>query len=586
MSTDIKKIDKRDYVEKVMSMTDARFISEAENFRFEKRRTPVSTWIAAACFTLLFAAAALLLLKPMKERQVNIPATSSDPTVIPTAGLTDEPAADPTADPTEAPFIYNRTEYDALLAFFEIADENGVKNGEKCFKDYDPARADFWGTEPVDSDGSWLFWNESGYLTQIILNGTEDAPIMLAGELKLYGADHDVPDDTTFIHLESISGNHVTFDSIDIKNCPVAEVNLDSVNDAFFIDSNAADRFAISSESRVRYVSSFTVDLTAEGKGKVSVSGGVGEAIYNVYVHAEPIIEGYDFIGWFDAEGNLISNEESFEISYIDETGSGNHGINDFTGTARFASAEQSELVTDSWYLEKAWEYAELANRLYGFNFQKDNWTASIHALNPHIRFNASENEAVKTQLAVYFDSDYDGKLHKEVRDAWLHSGSSGRPANYEDLTDEEWQALVSEVKPEGTFTITREMLAEAGYTLDGINGGLDYIKIAEFIAKRKAALLTGCSDNNPEHCIEAEIDYVSPVDGDTYFDDHPDLNPFSYQLFVRPSHAHAFISCNDSVEILAADDEAHPGWLVIGFSITIADADGAWECESPFGSN
>ncbi|MBR3297783.1 MAG: hypothetical protein IKI64_01120, partial [Clostridia bacterium] len=85
MSTDIRKNDKRDYVEKVMSMTDARFLSEAESFRFEKRRTPVSTWIAAACFALIFAAAAILLIKPLRERPVVIPANSSEPTASPTA---------------------------------------------------------------------------------------------------------------------------------------------------------------------------------------------------------------------------------------------------------------------------------------------------------------------------------------------------------------------------------------------------------------------------------------------------------------------------------------------------------------------
>lgn len=92
MSTDIKKNDKRDYVEKVMSMTDARFISEAESFRFEKRRTPVSTWIAAACFALFVIAAAILLIKPLRERPVVIPANSSEPTASPTAAPTVPPS--------------------------------------------------------------------------------------------------------------------------------------------------------------------------------------------------------------------------------------------------------------------------------------------------------------------------------------------------------------------------------------------------------------------------------------------------------------------------------------------------------------
>lgn len=790
MSTDIKKNDKRDYVEKVMGMTDARFLSEAESFRFEKRSTPVSTWIAAACFALIFAAAAILLIKPLRERPEVIPANSSEPTASPTAapaerlifsegnafpdysadvlenydalvlefpngnpyftgeasralgaklllpkgwtvrnGLFDglgyypaeefvsyciasrpgndimsvynekgecvgsiglaatsaeypgldqafavitmgegafrfndeetarvgsgkngeayigraryaEKLADlenrrtlalpalisydteflvgivtefgenavtneqltriaesvrfallnaasgetPTPAPSQAPIPYNREEYDTLLAFFELKDSNGVKNGEKCFENYNPENVDFWGNEEHYEYNAWLTWDENGSLTFLWLDArnepsaepdgetTEAESILLTGELNLDGFDK----------LEIIHFYPFVFESLRINNCPaLSEASIcESTNETvlsgnigsiaqLFIDSSGHCRYEHNGSKGI--ASEFTIVLTAQGQGKVIIDMYNGATTIGVYASPE---NGYEFIGWFDAEGNLISNVESFEISYNGETGS---DISDFTGTARFASSDQSELVTDPWYFEKAWEYAELVNRLYGFNFQKDDWRASSRYHNRHIYFDTSENESDPIQLAVYF-SDFE----KEVRTAVLRSGSYGRPANYEDLSEEEWEALVYEVMPEApVFTVTREMLEEAGYTLDGTSA--DYDKIAEFIAKSKAALLTGCSDNNPWRCIEAEVDYVSPVDGDTYFDDHPELHPFSYQLFVRPSHPHAFISCNRASYILAADDGAHPGWLLLDFNFTIADADGAWKCERPF---
>jgi len=295
-------------------------------------------------FTALLATLAALMLTGCTSRHeaangskvTTSPDIAQMQTANPTAEHTAEPTAEPTPEPTEAPSEapnpYCMEEYEQLLKFFELKDENGVKNGEKCFKNYDPARIEFWGKEREDSYDSWLFWDENGYLTQIYLRGTEDDPIELTGEFKLHGISQDMPDDTTFIYLESIMTYNTTFESIFIKNCHVDDVYLNSVKDAFFIDSNANDDFVISSESHSRYVSSFTVDLTSEGNGKVSVSGGVGDVYYNVYVHAEPI-EGHKFLGWYDADGKLISAEAEFELSYEHDTG---FGVHDFTGIAKF----------------------------------------------------------------------------------------------------------------------------------------------------------------------------------------------------------------------------------------------------------
>ena len=68
MKTDNKTTNKTEYAEMVRGSIDSRILSEAANHTFEKRSSRASTWAAAACFALIFAAAAILLIKPMTER--------------------------------------------------------------------------------------------------------------------------------------------------------------------------------------------------------------------------------------------------------------------------------------------------------------------------------------------------------------------------------------------------------------------------------------------------------------------------------------------------------------------------------------
>ena len=61
---------------------------------------------------------------------------------------TDEPTAAPTAEATEItdafPEKYDEYEMAKLVSFFYTADENGVRNGTKLFKNYDPADPVSW----------------------------------------------------------------------------------------------------------------------------------------------------------------------------------------------------------------------------------------------------------------------------------------------------------------------------------------------------------------------------------------------------------------------------------------------------------
>lgn len=369
MSTDIKKNDKRDYVEKVMSMTDARFLSEAESFRFEKRRTPVSTWIAAACFALFVIAAALLLIKPLRERPVVIPANSSEPTASPTEQASETPTPAPTSLPTKpipnpAPADwdcdpYCMEQWDGLYGYFIFADENGITNGEKCFINFDPTMTAFWGTERGSDTGSWLTWKAIGtdmpdelYLTDIYLAGTEDAPLQLSYWGFSYNGDP----------LKSLVCENIVFNQFYVSYDSNLEqvYGIRAVNSAILRGNHILDRFDISSETHCRYeVDSelydpaffgavdeqiaFTVDLTSDGDGSVGVFGGKEEdnSPYTVTIYAAPK-EGHSFIGWFDAEGSLISTEGTLDVSYIDENGA---GVHDFTGIARFAPSDEPPLA-------------------------------------------------------------------------------------------------------------------------------------------------------------------------------------------------------------------------------------------------
>ena len=102
MKTDNKTMNKTEYAEMVRGSIDSRILSEAANHTFEKRRSPASTWAAAACFTLIFAAAAILLIKPMTERgQV------SKVTASPEATKTAQTTPDASFTPVPTPDIGN-----------------------------------------------------------------------------------------------------------------------------------------------------------------------------------------------------------------------------------------------------------------------------------------------------------------------------------------------------------------------------------------------------------------------------------------------------------------------------------------------
>ncbi len=787
MNTDIKATSKTDYTEKVLNLTDPRFLAEAENHRFTQRRSPASVWAAAACFTLIFAAACAFLFRPKGERPIE-----AGPTAVPTAtpapaqrlifspgnefpdygadvlenydaieldypegnpyytgsdakplaaklllpkgwtvkdgrfdgtgyypteefasycmpertgnavksiysesgecvgsiglaattaeypgianafapitmgkgafrftddettsvssgkngeaytgrsqyattpasseplsielpvlisydseflvglviefgqsavtdgqliqiaesvrfALLNTAAAEPaTAEPTAAvptatpfPYSYNREEYEALRDFFLLEDENGVKNGEKCFKGYDPNKVKFWGPEPDgDADESRLIWNDDGNpwgstLNSIILEGLSDET-RLVGSIRL----------DKFSSLVEFSANRIIFESLnaDVRN----SFNANDISDKRLLFGSEGetvliadyiDDFNIASFSHCRYESTcemfggalaFTADLTADGSGSVGVRGYMDTHYYIVHVYAGPK-EGNEFIGWYDAEGSLISTEETIEISYIDENGT---GVHDFTGTARFSN---DPLETDPWYLEKAWEYAECANREYGFRFTKDAWRVWDGAIVFDVPASSEEADDCQ-QLNVYFSRN-----ERKVTLAELFSYSVDAPIDYSALTPEQSEALNAETRLLRTVSVTAQELLDAGYTLDGTEQ--DYPKIAEYCGNLNAARLMICSENNPNRCIEASVGNVR-INKDVH--EQSDRRFYYISYYFRPAYPMTFVHRHVDIGCFMTDpsDAEHPGFMTFTGDAIISRTDDGWQCELAF---
>lgn len=307
-------------------------------------------------FAILLSALFALSLPACKEQGSPLVSPTADPaskitaSPAPSEKLTEVPTETPTEEPTEAPtdepipktIPYDRGEYDTLLAFFELADENGVKNGEKCFKDYDPSKVDFWGTNPEDlinTKESYLTWNDEGKLSSLVLRGGEDSIQRLKGALMLNG----------FTELSKLRPHSFDFETVTIENCPnLRDIAFSCSGEASLIGDSIWKYFGVFSDTHCHYESTgkgapvspeshaFTVELAIEGNGTAGVYGYSDEHYYVVFIQAEAH-EGHKFIGWYDADGKLISTDEQIELSGIEiEDFNGHYFISDFTGTARF----------------------------------------------------------------------------------------------------------------------------------------------------------------------------------------------------------------------------------------------------------
>ena len=253
--------------------------------------------------------------------------TAADPT--PANTPTEAPATTEAPSVTEAPAETEvpdglDPEAAALAAFFEKADENGVKNGDKLFDAYDPADPESWHGSIAGDALPWYVdmyagtpavkWDGDGHVTEInILPKTdcieeiapdEFAIVELAGELVLDG----------FPELTSVVSAIACFDSIRIDNCPKLEklwiadvsgpvaVNAPQLYSAeLFSHSSVECTYKLHRDSEANELS-----LTAGEHGSVGFACNSSSMEYTD-LRAE-CDEGYEFVGWFGENGEFFSD--------------------------------------------------------------------------------------------------------------------------------------------------------------------------------------------------------------------------------------------------------------------------------------
>lgn len=300
---------------------------------------------------IILAAALLLSLAACTQGEKPVTGTPTDepaseaPTEAPSEEPTPEPAEteEPTLEPTEDPDPLkglNENDYTVMRDFFELKDEDGVKNGEKCFPNYDPADPATWYDGSYNHD-NYVHWNAAGRVTLINLKGEDDAPTELVGTLDLneLGA------------LETVYTWNVIFDEVKIDSSPVlsvpngAKLKFPMVRGEARIVGGYADGILLLSAAHVyceltgdagtAEKPSFKIEVTTEGEGYAGVSAWSDENYYEVHLVANPA-EGRTFVGWFDADGKLVSTDEDYELFGENTHNSAEGAHAEFIFTARF----------------------------------------------------------------------------------------------------------------------------------------------------------------------------------------------------------------------------------------------------------
>ena len=270
--------------------------------------------------------AALLLLSFAACTTNETPAPEADPTeaaAAPTQGPTEVPTEAPTEAPTEQPeetpdpdvFVpagYDAHDYLALAKLFSAPiDEYGGVFGDYCFI------GEYEGRFDVKDPSTW----GDNY------NGVKwDAATGKCTEFSLHpfvSKAHAALDLSGFEMLQKVAIWDVTFDSIDISDCPMLKDGCmiytgAALGDAH-VEAGYVGQLQVVSHTRV-YCSlmgdehPFVLDLKAEGDGRVKASGVFYEGEYKVCGVA--MEDQYiDFLGWYDEAGNLVSNEKFLYLS-------------------------------------------------------------------------------------------------------------------------------------------------------------------------------------------------------------------------------------------------------------------------------
>ncbi len=289
--------------------------------------------IAALCF---FAGRYLF---PRASEPSEITASGSEaPTAAPPPKPTETPG--PTAIPTdtpEPPFRLdchskdrlNEHDYNAVLAWLEAEDHLGKKNGEKLNPDYDPDDPTTWYYDNAGEMCALAQWDDEGYLTSFTA---------FVENRNLY----DNIDLSGCVRLDYVAISDYNLAFLDLTGCPLgtglwlSETSLIGISPDPLVTNNL-----IIDGSQIEHIHwircGFELTLDAEGEGYVSV--GIltlpEEDYTEIYIvaYTDPVIDDQTFVGWFDANGRLVSTDPRFELTSL-----GTNGIltGKYAFTARF----------------------------------------------------------------------------------------------------------------------------------------------------------------------------------------------------------------------------------------------------------
>ncbi len=263
---------------------------------------------------------------------------------IQSEGATEPPAEQPTLEPTEEPhWIMDEHDENELRDFLDKMDEFGVMNGLKLFPFYESEDTETWALDGEIVD-NFFSWRRDGTLYGINMRGADETALKLTSVLDL----------SVFTYLEEFYAHNVELDGLIARDLPSSMKDLDGEISANMVWGDAiltggyVQRIYLRSAKHVlcdmngeadTFISelpSFKINVTVEGKGFAGITAYDDENYYVIKLVAEPFAAGTEFVGWFDAEGKLVSTEPIYEL-FGEETGRSCEGARaELAFTARF----------------------------------------------------------------------------------------------------------------------------------------------------------------------------------------------------------------------------------------------------------
>ncbi len=250
------------------------------------------------------------------------------------------PALAKTEKPTarfDTPEGYNDNDYQKLVAFLELEDENGVKNGEKISANYDPADPVTWYGVEWDQGRVFRFYCEDSFLIgDLDLSGCAALETLYCGWNELTGLDVSGCAALVYLYCNEnalteldVSANTRLHELYCYGNALTKlDLSANTVLRYLYCSGNALTELDVSANTELWDLSCsgnmlteldlsnnpnlFFDAIRAEGSGTIGYKCELyaeceDELIFSAAVaQSDP---GAEFLGWYTEEGELISTE-------------------------------------------------------------------------------------------------------------------------------------------------------------------------------------------------------------------------------------------------------------------------------------